>query len=407
MTNIINIKIKINFLVRLLLFSILLTANTTGIISYFTNDIVAEGIVILLAFILTFFLLIYKKKFSLLDYSFIFVAFYSIFVTLFNCFINGVSLKVFISFYYYLIPCLIFLNRKNPFLKENTDFFFFWAMVFLCINSLYAIYQTFNPTSFLQLDGIRARGLMKSTLNYSGILGAFFYCIILYKTKFTKFKILTLLSMLVGGFLSMSKGLFINLFLGFLLSFPTQLLFFQRINKKILFTLNKFFLFIPIILLFVIYLFVKYDLFEYFQTLLAFVNFKTDQSNIDRYNYWINIIPAFLSNPLGYGIGQISSGTTFVDKAVNFESYIFDSIYMLGIVSFVYFYIPIKWIIINLKKITFSKKQQLLLMFFIGICIQNLIQASMLTPATLIITWFNIVLLPIYLNKGFENENMD
>lgn len=399
-------KLIINFdiLTKLFLFLTIAVSNLTGIVEKFSNSVIAESLALLSISILMLFLLFQKFKYNLTDYLFIFVVLYSIIITIIYILKGEINITAFVGIYYFTVPCLIYLNRNNKFLKNNSKFYFHILSFFILLNSLYAIYQVINPNAFFAIDGIRARGLMKSTLNYSGILGASFIPLVTFYFRNKLKKISKIAIILIGGFLSMSKGFFTNIILGYFFSFPLQILLNKKINKSQIKLFRIIIIIILIIFCFSIFIFIKYDLFDRFNVLISIFDYKNNESNIARYNYWTSFFQFFVNNPFGYGIGRIASGTSFVTNAVNFESYILDTLYSIGIIGFIYFYIAFVWILKKIKNIQNSANQQALLMFSIGIFIQNLVQVSMLTPATLLITWLTIILFPTYLEQLNERK---
>lgn len=402
-----NITVNINNSYKVLLTLILISVNITGLIQLVTNGAVAEGIVIFFTILLMGLLLIDKNKYDTLDLMFIFVAIYSIIITLIAIACLGVEISALVGIYYYVIPCLIFLNRKHAFFKNNINFYFAILLFFLILNSIWAIYQVIDPFNAIypvQECTLRVRGLMKSTLNYSGLLGACFYPLLFCKLKNKIIKYISTIILLIGGVLTTSKGFFTNIIVGFFASYPILLLINHRISKKQFFIFFKFIL----VSLFIIFLFIiiiaKTGTADKFSQLKDILNFTTNSSNVQRLDSWSQFFDYFYNNPFGYGVGQIFSGTSFVEKSVNFESYVLDTLYSIGIVGFIYFMIPIIYVF-NLRHKLNSKYFQFYLMFFIGICIQNIVQVSMLTPATTVISYFNLFFLANYFKK-YKKEKL-
>ena len=404
-------SININSVYKILLALILICVNITGLIQLVAGGAAAEGSVIFFTVLLMGILLINKNEYDMLDFMFIFVAIYSVIITILAITFLGIEKSAIIGLYYYIVPCLIFLNRKHVFFKKNVDFYFLLFLSFVILNSIWAIYQTINPNAIypVQECTLRVRGLMKSTLNYSGLLGACFYPLLFYKLKNKINKLISTIILLIGGFLTISKGFFINIIIGFIASYPIQILSNCCISKRQLRNLIKSIFVALIILLVFIIIVIKTGAIAKYGQFINIVNFKTNASNVERLNSWTQFFTYFYNNPFGYGVGQIGSGTSFVDRTVNFESYILDTLYSIGIVGFVYFMIPIIYVF-NLRNKLIPKYFQLYLMFFIGISIQNLVQVSMLTPATAVISYFNLIFLANYFynqshkdseNKGF------
>ena len=400
------ITIKNNIIYKVLLILILICVNITGLIQLVAGGAVAEGLVIFFTVLLMGILLIDKKKYDTLDFLFIFVAIYSIFITICAIAYLDIEKSALIGIYYYTIPCLIFLNRKHIFFKEYIDLYYTLFLFFLMLNSIWAIYQMINPYNVIypvQECTLRVRGFMKSTLNYSGLLGACFLPLLFYKLKNKIIKYISTIILLFGGISTTSKGFFTNIIVGFLASYPIQLLINYRISKKQIFNFIK----VVFISLFLLFLFItiitQTGTTEKFNQLYNILNFKTNSSNVQRLDSWSQFFNYFISNPFGYGVGQIFSGTCFVNKSVNFESYFLDTLYSIGIVGLIYFAIPIIYVF-NLRNKLTSKYFQLYLMFFIGICIQNIVQVSMLTPATTVISYFNLIFLANYFKKYKKEE---
>ena len=372
-----------------LLILIIIFANITGIIELIGGSIFAEGIIIILVFILTLLLLIQKIKYDIFDYGMIFIALYSIVITLINISFYDVELSSLIGVYYYTIPCLIFLNKDNILFKLKQEYYFKLFLIMLFFNSIFAIYQFINPNPIIPLDSYRATGLMKSTLNYSGIIGAMFFPLLFIIKNSNYFNKILFGIIVIGGIFSLSRGLFANILLALVISPISLLIVNKKINKKC--TKGVLTIILIIITVFILYnLFKDYDFFQRLDRLLHIFDYKTDNANLGRLKFWKNFIVYFTQNPLGYGVGQIASGTSFVNNSVNFESYILDTFYSIGVVGVLYFLIPVIWIYDKLKRVPVNYLQYMH-MFIVGVLIQNAVQPSMLTPTTLIITWLNII----------------
>ena len=351
---------------------IIILANTTGVL------------------ILMLFFLFQKRKYTILDYLFILVSIYSIIITFCNVYIiKDVEPSCFFGIYYYTIPCLIFLNRNHSFFKES-DFFFKLFFVFLSISSLYAIFQMSYPNSILPPDGIRACGLMKSTLNYSGLIGITFFPFLVLKFKHKIYKIMGFLLIVCGGFLSLSRGLITNIVVGFLSSYPIQLILQKKISKKSLKNLLIYSILSVVFLIIVIEILNKLGLINMFERLFHIVDYKNDAANSARYDFWISFGDYFLTNPFGYGVGRLISGTSYVSNSMDFESYVLGTLYSIGFMGFVYFAIPFVYVYNQLKRCS-AYNHQTMIMFLSGIAIQNIVQAPMITPTTLVMTWLNLI----------------
>ncbi len=406
------INVRLNKIFKYIILIIIILANITGILKFFLGTFWAEGILIIFTLFVMILLLIQKKRYNYLDILFIITAIYSILITSVFIIKGTLNIEVLLYSYSIFLPCLIFLNRNHTFFKKNSKFYLISLLFGVLINSLYAIYQVINPNAFIPIDGIRARGLMKSTLNYSGLLGCAFFPLLFVNIKSKIIKISSMLIIFIGGILSQSKGFLVNIFCGYLLSFPAYTILNNKIPKKNLKEIFGIFILIFIAISLFIYIIISMDLLDRFYQLFNILNFKTNDSNVGRFNAWKDFFSYFMCNPLGYGIGQIGSNidTQVVENTVNFESYILDTLYEIGILGFVYFIIPIIWIS---KKIKYLKAyyKQVLLMFVIGIYLQNLVQVSMYTPTTLIMTWLNMIFFTNYLvsnyskNKEGLNEN--
>ena len=386
------IKVSKDFYIKVLLSIIVIFANITGIIQLIGGSIIAEGSIIILTILMTFILLLKKRQYDIIDFAMIFIAIYSIIISLINVVYFDVESSSLIGIYYYTLPCLILLCKDCSFFKKNVNFIYSLLLFMLFINSLYAIYQFLGPNPIIPLDRNRATGLMKTTLNYSGIIGATFYPLLFFiKKNNIIYKKILFFIIIIGAIFSQSRGLFANIILGFSLAPISTIIINKKINYKNI--LKFIFIVTFIILLFlIIYSFIQdCEFIKRISRLFHIFDYKTDKANTLRILSWSSFIDYFVNKPMGYGVGQIASGTSFVSNAITFESYILNTIYSIGIVGILYFYVPIYWVYKKLKKVQ-DNLQKYMHMFIIGILIQNAVQPSMLTPTTLIITWLNFIL---------------
>ena len=390
------LKISLYSINKFIVNFIVILSGITGIIKYFIGSFWAETILLVFIALFMIMLLHFKKKYDFLDILFLFVALYSVLITFINIMIGDVSAACLVGIYYYTLPCLIFLNRNNPFFKRNSRLYFEFLFVILVINSIYAMYQTVNPNAFISSEMGRARGLMKATLNYSGIIGASFFPIIALQIKNNFLKISGFICICVGGLLTLSRGLIANIASGIFASYPLMLIIKNKLSKSML----KWTLVYGVVILLVMYGIILYlsftDQLQYFERLFHIVDYKHDAANNIRAGFYGSFINYFLDNPFGHGVGRLVSGTTYVDNCVNFESYILGALYSIGFVALIYISIPIIWMYRKLLNVD-AKYQQLSIMFIFGILLQNLVQAPMLTPTTLIITWLNIIFFTYYI----------
>ena len=400
------IKFNSNIFIRSFLFLLLIFTNITGLVALLVGSAVSEGCIVLFAILLMIHLLLQKRTYDFIDYSCIFIAGYSIIITLIMIIFFDYEVSSLIGIYYYTLPCIIFLNRNHSFFKKNIDFYFHCFLFFILLNSIWAIYQTINPFCAypVQTGTLRVRGFMKSTLNYSGLLGASFFPLLFYEFKPKIFKFISSIILLIGSFLTISKGFFTNIITGFFFSYPTQAIS-SKIEKRQITNIAKAVGIGAIVLFIAIIAIIQTGTIEKYDQFINFLNFSTNGSNVQRANSWASFFNYFPINPFGYGVGQIHSGTDFVFHSVNFESYALDTIYSIGIVAFLYFALPIIYFVKNSKYLS-TKYSQFYLMYLIGIYIQNLIQVSMLTPATTVITWFNFIFLMNYFKQKTIEQNL-
>lgn len=400
-----KIKFNLDNFKKNLLLIILIFANITGLIAMLLGSAFAEGCIIVFTILLMSVCILNKKRYDILDIASIFVILYSILLTLIMISFFDIEQSALIGIYYYSLPCTIFLNRDNKFFKKNIDFYFYVFLFFIILNSLWAIYQTINPNCLypVQSGTFRVRGLMKSTLNYSGLLGASFFPILFFRFKPKFLRILSILILLIGSFLTVSKGFFTNIITGVICSYPVQLLT-GKIQKKQLYNIIQYLLIGTIVLTIAIIIIIQTNTVEKYEQFINFLNFVTNKSNAGRADAWFTIFDYFPSNPFGYGVGQLHSGTDFVVHSVGFESYILGTFYSIGFVALIYFALPILYYIQNFNNLS-SKYSQFYLMYLIGVYIQNLVQCSMLTPTTAVITWFNFIFLMNYFKQKTIDEN--
>lgn len=394
------LHIKKNEFYQILLILIIIFSNCTGLLQIIGGSVFAEGSIILLTFFLMIMLVIDKTTIGKFDIIMLFIAIYSIFITVIRIINNEIELTSLICFYSYLLPSLIFINRKHNFFKNNANIFFKVFTIMILINALYAIFQRFCINAIIPLEFNRARGLMKTTLNFSGIIGVMFFPIISYFTT-VKNKLIvsfTVAMILIGSIFSLSRGLFANLLLGFAIAPFFQTFILKKYNKQIIIKYIGTAMIAILAFMFILIILNQLGILEQFDRLLHIFDYQNDKANTIRTAKWSNFFDYFIAKPFGYGVGQIDSGTIFVSKPVNFESYILDTVYSIGLLSIPYFLIPVIYIYKNISICSLATIQYAS-MFVIGIFVQNLVQPSMLTPTTLICTWLTICFFANYLQQ--------
>ena len=309
-----HLKIKIR---HIFIYCTLLCAFTTYIFQETLNlgEVLAEGLPLI--FGLIYFSIIVKKK---LPISSLPLTFYLIILILFTqiaIITNDGNYYQYIFIYYYLPAYLLYCSSRKIIL--DADLIFKVMTTMSIISSLFGIMQFLYPESYVPIDLGRARGLSRSTLNYSSLLFLGYIAADYANFRFKKiFKFIIFLGIICS--LGRSALLAILIYE-----------FFKCKNKI------KFIICISIII--ISFLFITNililngfdNLILLNQRFVDALNFTSNRANMERLEYgYLRIFSEFTL--VGKGLGSTGPAAgRFYESATHFESFLLNIIYQGGI----------------------------------------------------------------------------
>lgn len=321
-SNIVNFKfLKIKNR-NIFIYCTLICAFTTYIFQNIFNlgEIVAEGLPLIFGFI--YFLAIIKKNLPISIIPLTFYLIILIFFTQISIIMNDGSYYQYIFIYYYLPAYLLYCSSKKIII--DSDLIFKVITFMSIISSLFGIAQFFYPESYIPIDLGRARGLSRSTLNYSSLL---------------------FIGYIASDYANFRSKKFIKfvIFLGVICSLGRSAVlailiyeFFKSSNKI------KFIVYISIVIASFL-LITKILISNGFDGLILLnqrftdaLNFTSNRANSERLEHgYLRILSEFTLIGKGLGSTGPASGR-FYDGGTGFESFLLNIIYQGGIAFIIF-----------------------------------------------------------------------
>ena len=281
---------------------------------------------------------------------------------------GGEGVERFIFVYQYL-PLLLLFTGLSPKRHIDHDAVFVIVAGFCALSAIIGILQVTVLYNFPPLDEMRARGLSRSTLNYSSLMFLGFVA----AKQINNIKVSFVLSAVIfgGAFVSLSRGALMSL------------LFFVLIytyNRK----LGKYF--IVLIILFVVWLLSSsnFGINNYFdnyllsQRLLDYSFSDNDYGNVDRYNLYLSFFDQFTL--LGHGFGSTGPAASRFGDVTGFESYILALIYQSG---FGFLFLTLSMLFFIVK----HRKEKSVIAVIASYLVMMLFQQTFETPVVNIVAW--------------------
>ena len=303
-------------MVRLLLFSLL----CNGLVAYFFGELVSEALgtgLTCLILLLACFKGGVKANFSSLLAIVPLVAI--MFSAAFHAFFYGEYYRL-LFLYPYILAILIILNSSNGFLasflsSDNVGIVLVW-LGFATV--IFSVFQRFDLAPILLKENeMRATGLSRTSLNLSGIL---LTLMLLYSVFYTGWIRLELLFLIFIGLIAAGgRGAIFSFFLYIAIN----------IFLKMPIRSSRVWLLFPLVILVIILALVFHP--GIFERLFSVFDFTHDQSNLDRLDSYLLFFKLFEFS--GAGVGTTSPGAGRFGSFLGFESFIFNTLYEIGILG--------------------------------------------------------------------------
>jgi hypothetical protein len=360
------------------------------------GDFGAEGLPTILGIIIWLYIIIKSVKndklnidLSMLIYSSYLVYLFSI-TALITVFLDQSLLK-FIFFYQYLpVISLLLVNKFNE--EIDFNFILYWICIFSALSALFGILQFFGLNGVVPIDINRARGLSRSTLNFSSLM--FLGFIAACNLRNIKARNLFALLIFIGVLVSQSRGAIVAVAIFTLINFY---------NNKKFYQIMLAYLTILIILSIIIQF--NFDLIGYMRNNNSFneliyrltniASVSTDDNSL-RVARYLQFFKSF--NPFGSGVGSTGPGANRFEEGIHFESFLLNILFQGGMIAILFWPIFILNLYIKFKP---------LLQGFVALILSYLsmmaLQQNCETPSVNVMAWILIFLL--ILKSRITNKN--
>ena len=278
------------------------------------NEKFAEGLPLIFGF--TYFWIVLEKRISIKALPLTIYLIILLFFTQIAIIKNNGSFYQFIFIYSYLPAYLLYHYSKKIII--DAELIFKIVSVTCVISALFGILQFLQLQNFIPIDINRARGLSRSTLNYSTLLFLGYIAV-----DFTNYKLKNFFKIiiLIGIIFSLSRSALLSIIV---------YEFIKNINSFRFYIKNAIF-FILLLVLIQAYDFKNIE--EISNRFYSGFNFKSDESNVQRLYSYQTIIEEF--SLFGQGLGSTGpAAARFNKSASGFESFLLALIYQGGIAFF-------------------------------------------------------------------------
>lgn len=311
------------FVTSALAFNTYLTQEFLGL-----NEFLAEGLPLIAGFI--FILLNIPKKINISPTLVVYILYlsYLITVTLYYIVLHDHNFLKLIFIYQYIPFIIIILNynnkNQNLLIESISQYAYNFICIFATISSVVGVMQFFNLIEIVPIDINRARGLSRSTLNYSSLLFLAFICANQLNKK--PLKIFFMVTIYIGLLASQGRGGIFAATLYFLL--------FNKVNvKRIL-----YFSIISILLFTITIYFLDSSIAANYPNLMILkdrilngLSLENDLGNSLRVITYSKILDEF--DIFGIGIGSTGPAADRIQPGTGYESFTLALIAQGGIVG--------------------------------------------------------------------------
>jgi hypothetical protein len=351
-----------------LLYTTYLTQNMLGMSEY-----LSEGLPLTLALAI----IIINVKNIKINNSFITYLIYLnylLIITFYNIICENKNPLIIIFMYQY-IPLLIVLGNVENRISYNNQKIYFYISTVASASAVIGISQFLDLNQIIPIDINRARGLSRSTLNFSSMALLGLICATQLRKKYQR-NIISFIIFL-GILCSQSRG---AIYGGIL-----YLLIHHSGNVK---TLFKYIILVIIILLILPELNQTSNFLSLTDRIVNGFKIENNNGNIDRLNSYLKIIDEFTY--AGLGIGSTGPAAGRLEPGTGYESYFLAVIAQGGVVG-IFFYSLL--IIQNKSFFTIILRDTKYLSIGLAILFMCTLQQTLETPTVNIMTWFIILLI--------------
>lgn len=364
------------FVTSALAFNTYLTQEFLGL-----NEFLAEGIPLIVGFIFIIFSMRKSVKLNLTLFVYLIYIIYLMLVTLYYIVLENHNF-IKLLFLYQYIPFIIIISnlkdiKQSLLIKSVSQESYKIICIFASISSVIGILQFFNLIDIVPIDINRARGLSRSTLNYSSLLFLAFICAS--QINKDKLKILFMILIYIGLLASQGRGGIFAATLYYLILNVTNL------KKIFLGSLVITIIFVAIYFLDDTYIAYYPNVLILRDRLLNGLSMENDLGNSLRVITYSRILEEF--NFFGIGVGSTGPAADRFQPGTGYESFTLALVAQGGIVGILVYAIIGTNECINSKHINRATVALILSYFFMMST-----QQTFETPTVNILAWIIIIL---------------
>lgn len=364
------------FLTSALAFNTYLTQEFLGL-----NEFLSEGLPLIIGFL---FILLNINTPININITFILYLIYISYLTIITLFYIVVDNHNYLKliFLYQYIPFLIIASNfaninQNRLIKSISQEAYKIICIFASISAVIGVLQFFNISDIVPIDINRARGLSRSTLNYSSLLFLAFICANQLNQGFIKKIFISIIY--IGLLASQGRGGIFAATIYFFILYGTNI-------KKIIIMLSIIFLFLcGLIYIDTAYIEGFSNILILKERLINGLSMENDVGNSLRIITYSKIIDEF--NIYGIGVGSTGPAAERIQPGTGYESFTLALIAQGGIVGLLIYALIGIIQCINYPHLSL-KNLALILAFFFMMSTQQTFE----TPAVNIMAWIVIIL---------------
>ena len=290
-------------------------------------------------------------------------------------------------FIYCYLP-VILLTKHNEKIAKEAQLLLKTIAFVGSISALIGVTQYFGVQDMIPVDINRARGLSRSTLNYSSLM---MLAYIAADNARQKHKNITKLTIFIGAVCSLGRGGVLGIIIYEII---------KNTNNKLRVLIFAITIILSYLILYLLHHYVNISSPEFKVIIIKFlysVDFVSDPGNAERIVSYARFFDEW--SIAGHGFGSTGPASQrFTNYSTGFESFIMALIYHGGIFFVIFFPIII---IMYYKNNFWTGKKNLTAATFAFIAMM-LVQQTFETPSVNILAW--IVLLGVYNSKNFEKK---
>ncbi|QWD68642.1 hypothetical protein AOC21_01645 [Polynucleobacter sp. VK25] len=352
------------------------------------SEFIAEGLPMVIGIIIFAGLIFFGKydKNIVFDNSYVYYTIiyiiYLIFITSYYIVINDESLLRYIFLYQYLPPLSIMMYANSKYIDINFEFGFFLMAFAASISSVFALGQFFHFIEIVPIDINRARGLSRSTLNYSSLMFLGFLAAWNIRCNFYRFFFMFIIA--IGVLCSQSRGALLACFTFIFLISIKKIKF---LSPKIIIIFILFLLPLILVLLFLseFKVYSSASVNELIWRLSNTFNFTSGDNALRSARYW-DVINDF--HLYGRGVGATGPASGRINPgAVHYESFVLALLVHGGFIGVLYYMATISSILRAIGKGALN-----IFPYIAAFFVMMTVQQTFETPTVNTMAWLLILL---------------